>query len=123
MFLSWDRGGYVFNTIQRGHPAIPNDRYSDYPFLAVVSLFSFLINDVRSLACCYGVVLAMVALGSLLLSFRFLSSPELKAIRLWPVLGILLSVLPGQGFLAAEAVPVAQVAWAVWASVAGETSG
>jgi hypothetical protein len=123
MVLTWDGAGYVFNTIQRGHPAIPNDRYSDYPFLAVVSLFSFLINDARSLACVYGLVLAILPLGSLLLSFRFLSSPELKALRLWPVLGILLSVLPGQGFLVAEAVPVAQVSWAVWAIVAADISG
>ena len=122
MVLTWDGAGYVFNTIQRGHPAIPNDRYSDYPFLAVVSLFSFLINDARSLACVYGLVLAILPLGSLLLSFYFLSSPELRALRLWPVLGILLSVLPGQGFLVAEAVPVAQVSWAVWAIVAADIS-
>jgi hypothetical protein len=123
MVLTWDGAGYVFNTIQRGHPAIPNDRYSDYPFLAVLSLFSFLINDARSLACVYGLVLAILPVGSLLLSFHFLSSPELKALRLWPVLGILLSVLPGQGFLVAEAVPVAQVSWAVWAIVAADISG
>jgi hypothetical protein len=122
MVLTWDGAGYVFNTIQRGHPAIPNDRYSDYPLLAVVSLFSFLINDARSLACIYGLVLAILPLGSLLLSFHFLSSPALKALRLWPVFGILLSVLPGQGFLVAEAVPVAQVSWAVWAIVAADIS-
>jgi hypothetical protein len=122
MVLTWDGAGYVFNTIQRGHPAIPNERYSDYPLLAVVSLFSFLINDARSLACIYGLVLAILPLGSLFLSFHFLSSPELKALRLWPVFGILLSVLPGQGFLVAEAVPVAQVSWAVWAIVAADIS-
>jgi hypothetical protein len=122
MVLTWDGAGYVFNTIQRGHPAIPNDRYSDYPLLAVVSLFSFLINDARSLACIYGLALAILPLGSLLLSFHFLSRPELKALRLWPVFGILLSVLPGQGFLVAEAVPVAQVSWAIWAIVAADIS-
>jgi hypothetical protein len=122
MVLTWDGAGYVFNTIQRGHPAIPNDRYSDYPFLAVVSLFSFLISDARSLACVYGLVLAILPVGSLLLSFHFLSSPELKALRVWPVLGILLSVLPGQAFLVAEAVPVAQVSWAVWAMAAADIS-
>jgi hypothetical protein len=121
MVLTWDGAGYVFNTIQRGHPAIPNDRYSDYPLLAVVSLFSFLINDARSLACIYGLALAILPLGSLLLSFHFLSR-QLKALRLWPVFGILLSVLPGQGFLVAEAVPVAQVSWAIWAIVAADIS-
>jgi hypothetical protein len=122
MVLTWDGAGYVFNTIQRGHPAIPNDRYSDYPFLAVVSLFSFLISDARSLACVYGLVLAILPVGSLLLSFHFLSSTQLKALRVWPVLGILLSVLPGQAFLVAEAVPVAQVSWAVWAIAAADIS-
>ena len=113
MVLTWDGAGYVFNSIQRGHPAVPNCRYSDYPFLAVVSLLGFLINDSRLLACIYGLGLAVLPLGSLLLSFHFLSSPQLKALRVWPVLGIFLSVLPGQGFLVAEAVPVTQVSWAV----------
>jgi hypothetical protein len=122
MALTWDGAGYVFNSIERGHPAVPNCRYSDYPFLAVVSLLSFLINDSRLLACIYGLVLAVLPLGSLLLSFHFLSSPQLKALRVWPVLGILLSLLPGQGFLVAEAVPVAQVSWAVWAIVAADIS-
>ncbi|MBV8275575.1 MAG: hypothetical protein JO170_10005 [Verrucomicrobia bacterium] len=122
LVLTWDGAGYVFNTIQRGHPAIPNCRYSDYPLLAVVSLFSFIVNDSQWLACIYGLVLAVLPLGSLLLSFHFLSSPELKTLRVWPVLGILLSVLPGQGFLVAEAVPVAQVSWAVWAIVAADIS-
>ena len=123
MALTWDGAGYVFNTIQRGHPAIPNGRYSDYPVLAVVSLLSFLINDPRWLASIYGLLLAVLPLGSLLLSFHFLSSPELKALRVWPVLGIFLSVLPGQGFFVAEAVPIAQASWAVWAIVAAEISG
>jgi hypothetical protein len=120
--LTWDGAGYVFNTIQRGHPAIPNSRFSDYPFLAVVSLLSFLINDSRLLASIYGLALAILPLGSLLLSYHFLSSPEHKALRVWPVLGILLSVLPGQGFLVAEVVPVAQVSWAVWAIAAADIS-
>ena len=123
MALSWDGAGYVFNSIERGHPAIPNCRYSDYPFLAVVSLLSFLINDSRLLACIYGLVLAVIPLGSLWLSFHFLSSPQLKALRVWPVFGILLSLLPGQGFLVAEAVAAAQVSWAVWAIVAADISG
>lgn len=123
MALTWDGAGYVFNTIQRGHPAIPNSRYSDYPVLALVSLLSFLINDPRWLAGIYGLLLAVLPLGSLLLSFHFLSSPELKALRVWPVFGIFLSVLPGQGFFVAEAVPIAQAAWAVWAIVAAQISG
>jgi hypothetical protein len=123
MALTWDGAGYVFNTIQRGHPAIPNNRYSDYPVLAVVSLLSFLINDPCWLASIYGLLLAVLPLGSLLLSFHFLSSPELKTLRVWPVLGIFLSVLPGQGFFVAEAVPVAQASWAVWAIVGADISG
>ncbi|MBV8100233.1 MAG: hypothetical protein JOZ31_13855 [Verrucomicrobia bacterium] len=122
MVLTWDGAGYVFNTIQRGHPVVPNSRYSDYPLLAVVSLFSFLINDSRLLACIYGLVLAVLPLGSLLLSFHFLSAPQHARLRIWPVLGILLSVLPGQAFLVAEAVPVAQVSWAVWAIAAADIS-
>jgi hypothetical protein len=120
--LTWDGAGYVFNSIQRGHPAIPNSRYSDYPFLGVVSLCSQFISDARWLACIYGLVLAVLPLGSLRLSFHFLSSPRLRALRIWPVLGILLSVLPGQIFLVAEAVAVTQVAWAVWAILAGDIS-
>jgi hypothetical protein len=122
MVLTWDGAGYVFNTIQRGHAAVPNSRYSDYPLLAVVSLFSFLINDSRWLAGIYGLVLAVLPLGSLLLGFHFLSGPRRKRLRVWPVLGILLSVLPGQAFLVAEAVPVAQVSWAVWAIAAADIS-
>jgi hypothetical protein len=120
--LTWDGAGYVFNSIQRGHPAIPNGRYSDYPFLCVVSVCSQVITDARWLACIYGLVLAIVPLGSLLLSFHFLSSPRWRALRIWPVLGILLSVLPGQIFLVAEAVSVTQVAWAVWAILAEDIS-
>ncbi|MFY9986886.1 MAG: hypothetical protein WAK31_19155 [Chthoniobacterales bacterium] len=121
--LTWDGAGYVFNSIQRSRPAIPNCRYSDYPFLAVVSLLSFVINDPLWLARIYGVALAVLPVGSLLLSFHFLNrSPQLKALRIWPVLGILLSVLPGQIFLVAEAVPLVQVAWAVWAVAAAEIS-
>jgi hypothetical protein len=120
--LTWDGAGYLFNSIQRGHPAIPNGRYSDYPFLAVVSVCSQFVTDARWLACIYGLVLAVLPLGSLLLSFHFLSSPRLRALRIWPVLGILLSVLPGQIFLVAEAVSVTQVAWAVWAILAGDIS-
>jgi hypothetical protein len=121
--LTWDGAGYVFNSIQRGHPAIPNSRYSDYPFLAVVSVCSLFIHDARWLASIYGLALAVLPLGSLVLSFHFLSGPQLRALRIWPVLGILLSVLPGQIFLVAEAVPLVQVAWAVWAIAAGEISG
>ena len=120
--LTWDGGGYVFNTIQRGHPAIPNNRFSDYPFLAPVSLLRCLIPDARLLACIYGLVLAVLPLGSVLLSFHFLRSPQYKTLRIWPVLGIFLSVLPGQAFLVAEAIPVTQVSWAVWAIVAAEIS-
>jgi hypothetical protein len=121
--LTWDGAGYVFNSIQRSRPAIPNCRYSDYPFLAVVSLLSFVINDPLWIARIYGFALAVLPIGSLLLSFYFLSrSPQLKALRIWPVLGILLSVLPGQMFLVAEAVPLVQVSWAIWAIVAGEVS-
>ena len=120
--LTWDGAGYVFNTIQRGHPAIPCNRYSDYPFLCVLFIFSRLINDPRWLAAIYGLVLALLPLGSLLLSFHFLSGPQLRSLRIWPVLGILLSALPGQVFLTAEAVPLAQVSWAVWAIVAAEIS-
>ncbi|HEX6565759.1 MAG TPA: hypothetical protein VF020_15830 [Chthoniobacterales bacterium] len=122
MVLTWDGAGYVFNTIQRGHAAVPNSRYSDYPLLAVVSLFSFLINDSCWLARIYGLLLAVLPLGSLLLSFHFLSGPQQKGLRVWPVLGILLSVLPGQAFLVAEAVAVAQVSWAVWAMAAADIS-
>jgi hypothetical protein len=118
--LTWDGAGYVFNTIQRGHPVVPNSRCSDYPLLAVVSLFSFLINDARLLACIYGLALAVLPVGSMLLSFHFLSGPQHERLRVWPVLGILLSVLPGQAFLVAEAVPVAQVSWAVWAIAAAD---
>ena len=121
--LTWDGAGYVFNSIQRGRPAIPNGRYSDYPFLAVISVCSLFINDARWLARIYGLVLAVLPLGSLVLSFHFLSGPKLRELRIWSVLGILLSVLPGQIFLVAEAVPLVQVAWAVWAIVAGEISG
>jgi hypothetical protein len=121
--LTWDGAGYVFNSIQRGRPAIPNVRYSDYPFLAVISVCSLFINDARWVARIYGLVLAVLPLGSLLLSFHFLSGPKLRELRIWSVLGILLSVLPGQIFLVAEAVPLVQVAWAVWAIVAGEISG
>jgi hypothetical protein len=122
MVLTWDGAGYVFNTIQRGHPAIPNNRFSDYPLLEVVSLFSFLINDSRLLASIYGLVLAVLPLGSLLLSFHFLSAPRFRRLRVWPVLGILLSVLPGQAFLVAEAIPVTQVSWAIWAIAAADIS-
>jgi hypothetical protein len=121
--LTWDGAGYVFNSIQRGRPAIPNGRYSDYPFLAVISVCSLLINDARWLTSIYGLVLAVLPLGSLVLSFCFLSGPRLRSLRIWPVFGILLSVLPGQIFLVAEAVPLVQVAWAVWAIAAGEISG
>jgi hypothetical protein len=120
--LTWDGAGYVFNTIQRGHPAIPNSRYSDYPFLCVVAICSQFVTDARWLACIYGLVLAVLPLGSLLLSFHFLGRPRWRALRVWPVLGILLSALPGQIFLAAEAVPVTQIAWAVWAILAGDIS-
>jgi len=122
MVLTWDGAGYVFNTIQRGHAVVPNSRYSDYPLLAVLSLFSFLINDSRLLAGIYGLVLAVLPLGSLVLSFHFLSGSQHKRLRVWPVLGILLSVLPGQAFLVAEAVPVTQVSWAVWAIAAADIS-
>ena len=115
--LTWDGAGYVFNSIQRGHPAIPNSRYSDYPFLAVISVGSLFVNDARWLATIYGLVLAVLPLGSLMLSFHFLSGPKLRELRIWPLLGILLSVLPGQIFLVAEAVPLVQVAWAIWAIV------
>ena len=121
--LTWDGAGYVFNSIQRGRPAIPNGRYSDYPFLAVVSVCSLFINDPRWLARIYGLVLAVLPLGSLVLSFCFLSGPRLRSLRIWPIFGILLSVLPGQIFLVAEAVPSVQVAWVVWAIAAGEISG
>jgi len=121
--LTWDGAGYVFNSIQRGRPAIPNGRYSDYPFLAVISVCSLLINDARWLASIYGLVLSVLPVGSLVLSFCFLSGPRLRSLRIWPVFGILLSVLPGQIFLVAEAVPLVQVAWAVWAIAAGEISG
>jgi len=121
--LTWDGAGYVFNSIQRGRPAIPNGRYSDYPFLAVVSVGSLVVNDARWLATIYGLVLAVLPLGSLVLSFCFLSGPRLRSLRIWPVLGILLGVLPGQIFLVAEAVPLVQVAWGVWAIAAGEISG
>jgi hypothetical protein len=121
--LTWDGAGYVFNSIQRGRPAIPNGRYSDYPFLAVISVCSLFINDARWVARIYGLVLAVLPLGSLVLSFHFLSGPKLRELRIWSVLGILLSVLPGQIFLVAEAVPLVQVAWVVWAIVAGEISG
>lgn len=120
--LTWDGAGYVFNSIQRGHAAIPNSRYSDYPFLCVVSVCSQVITDARWLACIYGLVLAVLPLGSLRLSFHFLSSPRLRALRIWPVLGILLSALPGQIFLVAEAVSLTQVAWAIWAILAGDIS-
>jgi hypothetical protein len=123
MVLTWDGAGYVFNSIQRGHPAIPNSRYSDYPFLAVVSLLSLVINDARWLAGIYGLVLALMPLGSLLLCFYFLRNPQLRPLRVWPVLGILLSVLPGQAFLVAEAVPSVQVSWAIWAIAAADITG
>ncbi len=122
--LTWDGAGYVFNSIQRRHPAIPDCRYSDYPFLAVVSFLSFVIKDPCWLASIYGLALAVLPVGSLCLSFHFLGrSPQLRALRIWPVLGILLSVLPGQIFLVAEAVPLVQVSWAIWSIVAGEISG
>src|SRR5258708_12148201 len=120
--LTWDGAGCGLNVMQRGDRAIPCNRYSDYPFLCVLFIFSRLINDPRWLAAIYGLVLALLPLGSLLLSFHFLSGPQLRSLRIWPVLGILLSALPGQVFLTAEAVSLAQVSWAVWAIVAGEIS-
>jgi len=120
--LTWDGAGYVFNSIERGRPAIPNGRYSDYPFLCVVYLLSRVISDPLWLAGIYGLVLALLPLGSLLLSFDFLSGSQLRPLRIWPVLGILLSVLPGQAFFVAEAVPLVQVSWALWAIVAAEIS-
>src|SRR5258708_36718530 len=88
--LTWEGAGYVFNSIQRGRPAIPNDRYSDYPFLAVISVCSLLINDARWLASIYGLVLAGLPLGSFVLSFFFLSGPPSRWVWILPVFGSLL---------------------------------
>jgi hypothetical protein len=120
--LTWDGGGYVFNTIQRGHPAVPCSRYSDYPLLSVVAVLSQFVHDSRWLAMVQGLVIAILPMGSLVLSFRFLKGPRLRPLRIWPVLGILLSALPGQIFLVAEAVSAAQIAWAVWAIIAADLS-
>jgi hypothetical protein len=51
MVLTWVGAGNVFNKNHRGHPANPNNRYSDYPFVAVVSQLSLLINDTSFLDC------------------------------------------------------------------------
>ena len=120
--LTWDGGGYVFNTIQRGRPAVPCSRYSDYPLLGVVALLSQFVSDSHWLAMVQGLVIAILPMGSLILSFRFLSGPRLRPLRIWPVLGILLSALPGQIFLVAEAIPTAQIAWAMWAIIAADLS-
>jgi hypothetical protein len=120
--LTWDGGGYVFNTIQRGRPAVPCSRYSDYPLLSVVALLSQFVHDSHWLAMVQGLVIAILPMGSLMLSFWFLKEPRFRPLRIWPVLGILLSALPGQIFLVAEAIPTAQVAWAMWAIIAADLS-
>lgn len=74
-------------------------------------------GDARAAAIVYGLLLACVPLGSLLLSFRLLSDPEWKALRIWPLFGILLGALPGEICLVSEASLAVQVGWVLVAFV------
>ena len=116
--LAWDGSGYLFNALQDGRPLISHHRYSNLPVLWAVVLASHVVDGPLLLAVLYGLLLALVPVGSLALCFAFLRDERLKALRVWPVLGILVAALPGQICVMSEATLLVQAFWPVLAILA-----
>lgn len=115
--LTWDGAGYVFSSLQNGAPEIAHHRYSNLALLWPAVWVGNALGDPRAAAVVYGLLLACVPLGALWLSFRLLSDSEWRALRVWPLFGILLGALPGEICLVSEASLAVQVGWVLVAFV------
>lgn len=111
--LTWDGSGALFNSLQDGTPHISHYRFSNYPLLLAMIEAGRWTDNGRLLGMFYGLLLAVTPIGSLVLSLWFLRGQRLEALRIWPVIGILLAPLPGEICLMSEASLAVQACWPI----------
>ena len=115
--MAWDGSNYFFLSLQAGEPVITHHRYSNLPTLQAIVQASRFISDTKTLACLYTALVAITPVASLALCLWFLRGPA-AILRIWVVLGVLFSVLPGQLCIMSEASLTVQAFWPLLAIIA-----
>lgn len=115
--MAWDGSNYLFLTLQAGEPVITHHRYSNLPTMLAIVQASHFISDTGMLAMLYTALVAITPVASLALCMWYLRGP-FASLRVWAVLGLLFSVLPGQLCIMSEASLAVQAFWPLLAIVA-----
>lgn len=115
--MAWDGSNYLFLTLQAGEPVITHHRYSNLPTMLAILQASQFISATKVLALLYTAFVAITPIASLALCMWYLRGP-FASLRVWAVLGLLFSVLPGQICLISEASLAVQAFWPLLAIIA-----
>jgi hypothetical protein len=110
--LSWDGSYYLFQTLDKQTPFVPDDRsyylLLNWPALAITH-FTTDFSVVRSVFGLSYILVPLLSLGASWLIVRR-AAPSLF---IWPALAIGLGTLAGQFFLTGQGIQPAQLAWPI----------
>jgi len=110
--LSWDGSGYLFETLDKQVPFIPNGRLITLPLLLPVLLVSRVTANLGILQVIFGLTYAAVPLGALAASW-WVVRDSARPLFVWAVFSIGLGMLPGQFNMTAEANVALQLFWPI----------
>lgn len=110
--LSWDGSGYLFETLDKQVPFVPNGRLITVPLLLPVLLVSHVTANPDVLQAIFGVTYAAIPLGALAASWWVVRDGA-RSLFVWAALAIGLGMLPGQFFFVAEANIALQLFWPI----------
>jgi len=110
--LSWDGSGYLFETLDKQTPFVPNGRLIDIPLQLPVLLVSRVTNDPGVLQTVFGLTYAAIPLIALAAAW-WVVRDRARSLFVWAALGIELGMLPGQFDFTSEANIALQLFWPV----------
>ncbi len=108
--MMWDGSYYLYKALDTGQPYAPHGRFINVPLQWPVIWASQLISNVNVLKVLFGLMYALIPLGSLLLAWWIVKDSR-PTLFVWAALGIGFGTLMLQLTFVAEAILVLQLFW------------
>ncbi|CAG0927119.1 hypothetical protein TFLX_00364 [Thermoflexales bacterium] len=110
--ILWDGSYYLYKALDTGEPYAPHGRFINVPLQWPVIWASQVIGDVNVLKTLFGLMYALVPLGSLLIAWWIVRRSQ-PALFIWAALGVGFGTLMLQLTFIAEAILVLHLFWPV----------